>query len=427
MTAQKRSVRHGVEDRWHRPPRRGEQVNWPADHADGPVWCTDPRHVKTPGTMVCTARHGQGKQWLARWVDHNGKEATRAFDRKVEAKRHSDNERTKIDTGTYADPRKGATLFSTVAEQWFSAKATGVKPKTAASYRSVLDMVVLPKWRDYKLRDIDHAAVQSWVAWLATSPDARNRPKRDGEGKVIEAGLSAARVHHAYQVVDQVLRFAMRSKLIAFNPANDVELPRKTATEKIALTHEQVRQLADASGELATMVYVLGYAGLRYGECAALRVGDVDTTRRRLRVSRSITYVTGSGNVEGTTKTHATRMVPVPQFVADMLAEAIRGRAPGERLFPCDGYDAMPLDYFRWRFNKAAAKVGLSGISPHVLRHTAGSLALASGEVSVTTVQKLLGHQSATTTMNVYTHMLPDDFDNLAAAMDKAVQALANG
>ncbi len=102
------------------------------------------------------------------------------------------------------------------------------------------------------------------------------------------------------------------------------------------------------------MVYVLAYAGLRYGECAALRVGDVDVARRRLRISRSVTYVTGTGDVEGTTKTHASRTVPVPQFLADRLAEAIKGRGPGERLFPCEGYDAMPLDYFRWRFDKAA-------------------------------------------------------------------------
>jgi site-specific recombinase XerC len=37
-------------------------------------------------------------------------------------------------------------------------------------------------------------------------------------------------------------------------------------------------------------------------------------------------------------------------------------------------------------------------------------------------VRKLLGHRDATTTMNVYSHMLPDDFDKLAAAMDVAAK-----
>ncbi len=81
----------------------------------------------------------------------------------------------------------------------------------------------------------------------------------------------------------------------------------------------------------------------------------------------------------------------------------------------------MTLGRFRWQFDQAVAKLGLEGVTPHTLRHTAGSLALASG-ASVVTVQKLLGHRNATTTMNVYSHMLPDDFDNLSAAMDVAIQ-----
>ncbi|HEU0189657.1 MAG TPA: tyrosine-type recombinase/integrase [Mycobacterium sp.] len=383
----------------------------------------DPTHGD-PGTLVTSSRHGVGKRWQARWVDNDGVERSRSFDRKAQAQAHMTAVTAAIATGNYADPRKGAIDFRTVAERWFEGKATSIKPKSAADYRSVLDTVVLPRWGDERLRDIDHAGIQSWVSWLASSPDARQRPKRDHDGNVIEVGLSPARVHHAYQAVDQVLRYAMRSRLIASNPANDVELPRKTTPEKTALTHGQVAELASAAGDLGTMVYVLAYAGLRYGECAALRVADVDLLRRRLRVSRSVGYVTGTGHVEGATKTHASRIVPVPQFVADKLAAAIKGKGPGERLFPCDGYDAMPLDYFRWRFDKAAAIVGLSGITPHTLRHTAGSLALAEG-ASVVTVQKLLGHQNATTTMNVYSHMLPDDFDNLAAAMDVAARAAA--
>lgn len=424
MATPRRSVRAGAEDRWHRAPKRGEEPPWPADDSTPGCWCVDPKHAQ-PGTLVATARHGQGRQWLARWVDHDGGERSKAFVRKSDAQNHVADVTGKLQSGTYADPRAGAALFSTVAEQWFGAKSISVKPKTVASYRGLLDQVVLPRWGEHKLRDIDHAAIQSWVTWLTTSPDARNRPKRDGDGNVIEVGLSPVRVHHACQVVDQILRFAIRSKLIAVNPAHDVELPRKATTEKTALTHEQVRRLAEASGELATMIYTLAYSGLRYGECAALRVGDVDTVRRRLRVSRSVTYVPGSGHVEGSPKSHASRTAPLPQFVADKLAETVKGRTPGERLFPCEGYDAMPLDFFRWRFDKAAATAGLEGVSPHILRHTAGSLALAAG-ASLVSVQKLLGHQALTTTANTYLHELPDDLDRMSKAMDKAAREALN-
>ena len=147
-------------------------------------------------------------------------------------------------------------------------------------------------------------------------------------------------------MVDQVLRYAVRARYISLNPADDVALPRKNNPEKTTLTHDQVRQLADAAEELRTMVYVLGYGGLRYGEIAALRVGDVDASRRRLTVSRSVTAVARMGMVEGGTKTHQTRSVPLPESVMDLVVEQITA---GRRMSWCSrtmtavGYRATGL------------------------------------------------------------------------------------
>jgi integrase len=374
-----------------------------------------------PATLVTTARHGQGKRWLARWVDHDGNERSKAFDRKTQAQHHITEVTAALTTGTYADPKRGAVPFATVAEPWFDSKS-GLKPKTRAGYRSLLDVVVLPRWGDIPLRDITHADVQAWVHKLATDPEARRRkasaPKADDDHN----GLSAARVVQAYQVLDQVLRYAVRARYITVNPADDVQLPRKITPEKSALTHEQIRQIAATSVELRTAVYVLGYGGLRYGELAALRVGDVDVNRRRLKVSRSVTAVAKLGMVEGSTKTHQARSVPLPAFVMKMVAAHIKGRSPDALVFPYHDESWTPRDWFALRLEKASAAAGLAGVTPHTLRHTAGSLALASG-ASVVTVQRLLGHQSAITTLNTYAHQLPDDFDNLAVAMDTAARA----
>jgi integrase len=385
----------------------------------------DPKHA-TPGTQVTTARHGQGKRWMARWVDHGGNERTKAFDRKAEAQNHIGAVTTALTTGTYADPKRASVSFGVVAEQWFSVKAQNrsalnrLKRKTLVGYRRLLDLVVLPKWGEVKLKDIDHDAIQAWVWWLATDPAARQRPPKRTEDGDTPSGLSAARVIQSFQVVDQVLMFAVRKHYIAANPADGVEQPRKSSREDVALSHEQVRQLAEARAEIRAMVYVLAYGGMRYGELAAARVGDVDLARRRIRVSRSVTYVTGDGHVEDDTKTHQDRTVPIlTEFLADTLADVIADRDPSEYLFPHHDGGPIPLDWFRWRFDKAADEARLTGISPKTLRHTAGSLALGAG-ASVVTVQKLLGHRSPVTTMNVYSHMLPDDFENLAKAMNKA-------
>jgi hypothetical protein len=71
------------------------------------------------------------------------------------------------------------------------------------------------------VRDITHADVQAWVHTLATDPGVRQR--KSSRPDRADRGLSAARVVQAYQVVDQVVR----SRFIATNPADDVQLPQK--------------------------------------------------------------------------------------------------------------------------------------------------------------------------------------------------------
>ena len=70
-------------------------------------------------------------------------------------------------------------------------------------------------------------------------------------------------------------------------------------------------------------------------------------------------------------------------------------------------------------FDEAATAVGLGGLTPHSLRHTAASLAIAAG-ADVKVVQQMLGHKSATMTLDLYGHLFPDRLDTVADAMDAA-------
>lgn len=446
MTTAKRSVRTGLDDLWHRPPRQGEQVHYPADHADGPTWCMDRTHFKKTGTMVCSTRHGQGKRWRAEWVDKEGNRRTLAFSNKADGQAHIDMVRTQLGTDTYADPQRSAVTFGTVAHAWLATKqAANRAPKTVEGYRGLLEVVILPKWESYPLRDMDHERLQDWFSWLATNPAARKYPKRDEDGEVIQTGLSPARVIQLHQVVHQVFAYAIRCKYVAVNPANDIQKPSKPQSKDLALTHDQVRTLAGAMAKaeaairhrsdtapaktspdgLATMVRLLAYGGLRFGECAALRVRDVDVAGRRIAVDKKITQVRGRGRVEGDTKTHQVRRVPIlTTELADALDPVVEGRDPSEYLFPGPDGDAMTVGWFNARFVKAVEALGVPGVTPNTLRHTAGSLAISesSSGTGVLMASKLLGHRNVSTTANVYSHMLDGDWDKLGANMDKATQ-----
>ncbi len=386
------------------------------------TWCMDAKHG-TPGTLVCTQRHGSGRRWLARWVSNDGEERTQSFERKADAQARVNQVTADLVTHTYTDPRKSGVTFQTISDEWLATQRTRLKPSTIGGYESLLKMTVLPRWGAVRLADITHADLQSWIVWLTTNKDARQPRTTDKARNAHRKPLSARRAVQAHGIVKQILTYAVRTKRLAVNPADGIERPRVVYRRDTALTHAQVAALVNAAGGAGPIVQTLAYTGIRFGELAALRVADVDLKQRRILVSKAIAQVTGAGLIEDTTKTSQVRSVPIlTSALVDTLTVAVNGRQPDEYLFPAPDGGAMRNSFFRWRFDRACEGAALTGISIKTLRHSAGSLALASG-ASLPTASRLLGHAKVSTTADVYSHMLDGDYDTLAAAMDEAARA----
>jgi integrase len=389
----KRNRRAGIEDRWFKAVR----------DADG------------NSQTVQSAAHSKGSRWRARYVDDHGREHEKNFGRRIDAQNWLNKQVSDQVTGTWTDPALSGVTFGAMAERWLSTKATR-SAKTVAGYSSLLETVVLPRWKDVPLRDIRFDDLQVWTTGLSVDGSVRF------EGK----GLSASRVRQAHQLVGAVLKFGVKAKHLTVNPADGIELPRLPETEQRYLTHEQLHRVAVASGRLRTLIFVLGYCGLRFGEAAALQVADVDVTARRIRVRRSVTYVRKTGLVEGPTKNHTARTVPVPAFAARLLETEIADRDRGALVFESTrGGGYLTLGQARYAFTKAATVVGgIDGVRVHDLRHTCASLAISAG-ANVKVVQKLLGHKSAVLTLDKYGHLFPDDLSAVADALDAAAQTAA--
>jgi integrase len=91
-------------------------------------------------------------------------------------------------------------------------------------------------------------------------------------------------------------------------------------------------------------------------------------------------------------------------------------------VFP--GRDGGYMTNFEYRqlFDPAAKEIGMAGLVPHELRHTCASLAIAEG-VNVLAVQRLLGHETATMTLDTYGHLFSDDLTRVAKSLDTAARA----
>jgi integrase len=216
-----------------------------------------------------------------------------------------------------------------------------------------------------------------------------------------------------------MLGYAVRDGRLGRNPADGVGLPRVIPREKRYLTHRELAQLAEECGEYETAVLLLWYTGLRWGEFAALRVGDIDLMRRRVHVRRATVELRGEVSF-GTPKDHEQREVPVPQFLIDPLTCALAGKSSEDLAFPSPSGAVLRNNNFRRRrFDPAAVRAGVEGITPHGLRHTAASLAIQAG-APVTVVSKMLGHADPSITLKVYAHLWPSDLDALADRLHEA-------
>ena len=228
-----------------------------------------------------------------------------------------------------------------------------------------------------------------------------------------------ATARYVHRVFSLLLELAVRDGRLASNPANGVRLPRAQRSEKRFLSHQQVRELADAAGPHGTVVLTLAYCGLRWGELAALRVSRLDLMRRRLTVAEAVTEVRGH-LTWGTPKSHQHRSVPVPRFLVDDLVVLVAGKAPTDLVFTTtSGAVLRNLNFRRDVFDQAAVGAGLGGLTPHELRHTAASLAVSAG-ANVKSVQRMLGHASAVMLLDVYSGLFDDDLDGVAERLDVA-------
>lgn len=316
--------------------------------------------------------------------------------------------------GEYIDMSSAKILIGTLGKVWLPSQ-THLKPSAFEPIEIAWRLYVEPRWGAVPISDVRFSDVQTWVSQLSQGTAISNHTN--------PGPRSATVVLRAYGVLAAILDVAVRDRRILANPARGVSLPRKVKRPHTYLSHEQVELLAQASGQHATLVRLLSYSGLRWGEAVALRVRDVDTLRRRLNVRENAVRVNGK-IIVGTPKNHSARTVPFPDFLTLELARACEGKPPEGLLFG-DGlnYLKQPAHRDGWfvsAIRKAkAADPTFATLTPHDLRHTAASLAVSAGG-NVKAIQRMLGHSSAAMTLDVYADLFDDDLDTLAGALNDA-------
>jgi integrase len=357
--------------------------------------------------MAHVRKAKSGRGWEARYRDVRAKERGRTFATKREAEQFLARQSADIQRGEYLDPRHSRTRFREWADQWF-ATTVHLKPKTSASYESILNARVLPAFGDMRIAAIDQAEVRRFIAELA------------------EAGNKPGTIRNTFNVLRLVFGTAAGSGAIRVNPCTGVRMPRSPKTEMLFLTAEDVLTLASAITEqFRTLVTSAAYTGLRAGEIGALRVGRVDLQRGSVEVRESLADVKGK-LVFGSTKTYAHRTVRLPLFLTNEMAVHLddRPHQPDDLVFT--GPTGKPLRhnlFYVRHFKPAAVRAGLpEGLRFHDLRHTCAALLVAQG-AHPKAIMERLGHSSIQVTLDRYGHLFPSLDENLTDGLEATYQA----
>ena len=217
-----------------------------------------------------------------------------------------------------------------------------------------------------------------------------------------ERGLAAATVKRRLACLRTMFSWLVRRDVLDVSPFAKTELRiRLPARLPRCLERRDLRRLMrhrDARGaDLALAIGLLLATGMRVGELAALRIGDVDAAAGRLRIM-------GKGSRERNVfVTDARLRDELRGYIGTRHGGGRAGLLERRLLIDARGRALTPA-----RIRQTIAQLGQSAglarrITPHMLRHTAATMLLESG-TDIRFVQRLLGHRSILTTQ-IYTHV----------------------
>lgn len=338
---------------------------------------------KTPSGRF-RARLKSGRQFIA----------SRTFDTKREASEWLSREKAALAGGI--DPRAGRRQVRTLLEEWLVVREFTVAAKT---YRS-----------DQALQRLVPTSMQLMhVASVSEREVARSFEQ------LIQRGLSERSVIRYRASLSTFFAWCVREKAVVRNPVTTTKVPRSSEepTEMRPWTEAELEATYERwkarDPQLADVLLVLGWTGMRWGEARAALVEDVvDVPTPGLLVRRS----QSEGGAVKATKGRRGRRVPVADRVLPIIQRMAAGKEPTDLLVTTAGgaqlHRNAVLRTVKWEETAGGRRI-------HDLRHTAACLWLARG-VDPGTVQAWMGHESIATT-NRYLHFLGTSADQ--AGLDR--------
>ena len=288
--------------------------------------------------------------------------------------------------------------------------------------------------------------------------EIRNMDIQDVINTMQREGKATSSMRDALGRVRECLESAKNNRIISENPCFDITVPWENVTKerRFLSQEEQNRFLQQVENNwYKEMFYIMFLTGMRIGEVGGLKWEDVDFKNKCININRSLScqYESGVKTVRLTApKTHNSyRKIPFmgeaeEMFLSQKKKQDKIKKELGKR-YRSDGefldlvfVTSMGSPVFRHHAEKEVKNVVkaineheafdsvreqrephyFEDLYPHAIRHTFCSRCFQLN-MNPKVVQKLMGHQHYSTTIDIYTHVMQDDIDSEVCKLESAI------
>lgn len=317
---------------------------------------------------------------------------TRVFDTKKAAVEWENRHKVAVAEGRHVHPDTAKITVAEWCDTWLESYS-GNRERTVRQAKVHIALINKEFGRK-PIRSIKPIHVQTWTAKLKAQ------------------GYEDSTVYAVYRRLSQVLASAVQNDVLDKNPCSRQVAPRAGRQKPYVATRSQVDAIYEAFPEHLRPAVLLGaFAGLRTAEVVGLRVADIDWLRFYINPAQQLHKHVDGG--EALKSDMSTTPIPVSEELIRDLSAAV-ARWGGEYVVT----DGLGGPTSTWAIDRAMRRVRemIPGLSEefvfHDLRHFFASKLIRHG-FDVKRVQKLMRHASATTTLNTYAGLWPND-DELA-------------
>ena len=311
-----------------------------------------------------------------------------------------------------------------VNEIWLPLQVRGGndKPTTVAFYQHMAKTIT-DYFKGAVLQEISPIDIQKYLTYLRTTYKSK-----------LGKPLSAKTLRHQYGTLNLIFGYAEKNEMISKNPMRKVDSPKREKKPVDALTQEQATRffslLSDCPLDFRCILHLLITTGIRRGECMGLKWKDIDEKVSTVKIERNVSYTPESGIIVSTPKTaksiRTIPLMPSTLLLLQQLKKQMKAKHPNTILkeaflFPNDKDLFAPRDpnAITRRVKRFMRNNDFPDLSPHDLRHSCATLLLAQG-ADIKSVQEILGHADASTTLNFY---VKSDLQQMRSATDKYAAA----